>query len=639
MPNLSIRRPQTPLGWAGAVCAASGLVLVLLALANVSFAAYFPLVSLWYSASLFLLGLVVLRTAGVELDFFHRAVLVAVWAAAVLYAYWALGRREFIYAWDYVNYILKQTSAEAAFAEGAHAGFAYIFGSFADDYTNFITLFTEFPFCLTDHSGDNYAFAQVFCIVPTLLVMLAGVVIKAGQMLGVHNRFYFFLIGLSWTFTYPFLRMSAMLSQPDWLGLVFAFMIMLLTLDHRFEKLEPVRCVLLFVATAAIILTRRWYLYFVVGYYFSYAVLVIVSSLRRVRAGDRDAISRIKRLVIFGVVCIVAMVILLWPMVSHILSYDYAGRYAYYNVGGMIEEIRYHLMRIGPLNFILIGLGLFFAWKNRLPALPCLAGLQLFVSMVMFTRVQNTGSHQMLLFVPGWLLLFIVGAAALAEGIKKHTALKLCYWAFTIVFALSVRCSPLTVLALPDLVLDAFPPIESTAEFVRLDKLTYDRKDKPQIEAIDDWLDAHLAEGETAYLIPNDMLYNTGHFQYCDLPEIRLDGKLTGGFSVPGTHTFPMQFFEAKYVLTCDPLPQTYVFSGELSHIFKAHFLEVCADSFVQAGSFDMGNGTTFTIWERVAAPTRAEVEGYLAVFADVAATYPELYTDVAEAWLSARGL
>ena len=32
-----------------------------------------------------------------------------------------------------------------------------------------------------------------------------------------------------------------------------------------FEKLEPVRFCLLFAATAAIILSRRWYLYFVVG--------------------------------------------------------------------------------------------------------------------------------------------------------------------------------------------------------------------------------------------------------------------------------------------------------------------------------------------------------------------------------------
>ena len=61
-------------------------------------------------------------------------------------------------------------------AAGPAAGFAYVFGSFAEDYTNFITLFTEFPFCLTARTGDSYAFSQVFCVLPSLMVLLAGVV-------------------------------------------------------------------------------------------------------------------------------------------------------------------------------------------------------------------------------------------------------------------------------------------------------------------------------------------------------------------------------------------------------------------------------------------------------------------------------
>ena len=639
MPNQISNRSFTPLGRAGIALAGSGLILLLLGVFNIGFASYFPLVGLWCSCLLLFGAFLVLRVSGTELDFFHCAVLVGFWAAAVLYVYWALGRRTFLYAWDYVNYILKQYSVEAAFASSPHEGFAAVFGSFAEDYTNFISLFTEFPFCLTARTGDSYAFAQVFCIVPSLLVLLAGVVIKVGQMLQVKHRFYFFLIGLSWAFTYPFLRMSAMLAQPDWLGLVFAFAIFLLTLDYRFERPEPVRFVLIFLSTAAIILTRRWYLYFVVGYYFAYALLVIFSSVRLAKQGEKQtAFRRVRNLILFGVVCLIAMLLLLWPMVSKILSFDYAGRYSYYNVGGMAEELRYHLLRVGLLNFILIGLGLVFCRKKKLPALPCLAGCELLVSMVLFTRVQNSGSHQMLLFVPSWILLFLVGAAALAEGINRHKALKLSYWGFTIAFAVSVRCSPLTVMALPDLVLDHLS-LPSTEYFTTMDRLVYDRKDAGQIRAIAGWLDENLAPGETAYMIPNDMLYNPDHFRYCDLPELQLTGKLTDSFSIPGTHNFPMQFFTSKYVITADPFPQTYVFEGELSHLFNAHFLAAKDPYFRQVTSFDMGNGTTFTVWQRTAAPTREEIESYLQVFADQDAQYPEMFSELAEQWMAAHGL
>ena len=625
--------------WLG--LAAGALALIVFGLAAPGSSLFFPLVSLWCNAALFALALLVLRRAGVELDLFHKAVLVGLWAAAVLYFYWTLGSRTFLYHWDYVNYILKQYHAEAAFAQSTGAGFRFLLDSITEDYTNFITLFTEFPFCLSGKTGDDYAFCQVFSVLPSLLVLLAGLTVKAGRMLQVKNRFWYFLIGFSWCATFPFVRMSAVLGQPDWFGLIFAFMLMLLTLDYRFDGIDLPRYLLIFAATAGIILTRRWYLYFVVGYCFAYVLMLAVSSIRLAKDGQPSrAVHRMVRLVVFGLCAAGAMVLLLLPMVRKILSFDYAGRYSYYNFGGITLELAAQTLRIGLLNFILIGMGLWFAAKRRLPALPCLAGAELLASLVLFTRVQNTGSHQMLLFVPGWLLLFLVGSAALADGLKKHTAVKLCYWGFTMVFAVSVRCSPLTTVALPGFVVDHFP-LKAVSEFVRLDKLTYDRTDAAQIQRVDDWIDAHCdaEKGEFAYMIPHDMLYNSDMFQYAALPDIQLQGKLAAGISIPGTHEFPVRFFEAKYVLTAEPLPQTFVSGGELSGRWNALFCAARDEHFTQAASFDMGNGTVFTVWERTEPADRAEVEYYLDAFAQEDALYPEMFSQVAEAWLAGHGL
>ena len=412
----------------------------------------------------------------------------------------------------------------------------------------------------------------------------------------------------------------------------------MLTLDYRFEQLEPGRFALLFLATAAVILTRRWYLYFVVGYYFSYALLLLVSSAKLARTDKALAVRRVRNLIAFGLCALAAMVALLWPMVRKILAFDYSDRYSYYNVGGMATELYYHILRIGLLNFLLIGLGIADAFRRKRFALPALGACELAVSLVLFTRVQNTGSHQMLLFLPAYFLLFLAGAAALAEGIERRKALKLGYWAFTLVFAVSVRCSPLTVVALPDFLIDHFP-LKSTAEFVRLDGLTCDRKDLSQLQAVTEWLNVHLGDGETAYMITDDMLYNPGHLRNCLLPEQPLDGKLPDSFSVPGTHNFPMRFFEAKYVVTVDPYPLSYASDTELGHKLNAKFAELRDGTHTLAATFDMGNGYTFTIWERVAAPTRAEVETYLHVFDAENAQYPEMFSQVAESWLAAHGL
>ena len=640
MPSAAVRR-LSPLQWAGVGLGGCAVLLALLGLLAPASAFFFPLLSLWASVGLFVLALCVLRVAGVELNFFHKAVVFGIWAVAVVYFYWTLSSRSFVYVWDYANYLLKQYDAEAAFAQSTGAGFRFLLDSITEDYTNFITLFTEFPFCLSGKTGDDYAFCQVFSVLPSLLVLLAGLTVKVGRMLRVKNRFWYFLIGFSWCATFPFVRMSAVLGQPDWFGLIFAFMLMLLTLDYRFDGIDLPRYLLIFAATAGIILTRRWYLYFVVGYCFAYVLLLAVSSIRLAKDGQPSrAVHRMVRLVVFGLCAAGAMVLLLLPMVRKILSFDYAGRYSYYNFGGITLELAAQTLRIGLLNFILIGMGLWFAAKRRLPALPCLAGAELLVSLVLFTRVQNTGSHQMLLFVPGWLLLFLVGSAALADGLKKHTAVKLCYWGFTMVFAVSVRCSPLTTVALPGFVVDHFP-LKAVSEFVRLDKLTYDRTDAAQIQRVDDWIDAHCdaEKGEFAYMIPHDMLYNSDMFQYAALPDIQLQGKLSAGISIPGTHEFPVRFFEAKYVLTAEPLPQTFVSGGELSGRWNALFCAARDEHFTQAASFDMGNGTVFTVWERTEPADRAEVEYYLDAFAQEDALYPEMFSQVAEAWLAGHGL
>lgn len=639
MPVAISKRLSSPWIRGGLALAAGAVVLLFIGLLFPTQAAFFPLVSLWCSCILFYGVLWVLRVADVEFTFFHYAVLVACWAGSVVYFYWALGRREFIYAWDYVNYIDKQFHAEAAFALGPITGFQYIFDSFTDDYTNFITLFTEFPYCLTSKTGDSYAFAQVFCIVPTLMVLLAGLTIKIGKILNVKNKFYYFLIGFSWTLTYPFLRMSAMLAQPDWFGLIFAFSILLLTLDYRFDRLEPLRYIFIFVATASIILTRRWYLYFVVGYYFPYAILLFISSAKLAKQGEKNAaVRRIKNLILFGICAMVGMLILLWPMVRKILAYNYSDRYSYYNVGGLAMEMFYHISRLGLLNFILIFLGVWLCFRKKTFFLPAISICELCISTLLFTHVQNTGSHQMLIYVPAYMILFLVGSASLADAMDRHKAISLAYWAFTLVFAISVRCSPLTVVALPELLIHAYQP-SSLAEYMRLDSLTYDRKDKSQLQTMAQWLENHLSEGQIAYMIPNDMLYNAGHVRNCQFPQRPLDGKMPDGFSVPGTHNFPMAFFEAKYVLTAEPFPLSLVPDSDLSHRFNEEFVELRGSTHQLAATFDMGNGYVFTVWERTAAPTQEEVEQYLHVFDAENAQYPEMFRQVAEAWLAAHGL
>ena len=75
------------------VLAAAAVLLAVFAQAVPGSGLFFPLVSLWCNLALFACVLLVLRVAGVKFDLFHKAVILGLWAAALVYFFWALGRR------------------------------------------------------------------------------------------------------------------------------------------------------------------------------------------------------------------------------------------------------------------------------------------------------------------------------------------------------------------------------------------------------------------------------------------------------------------------------------------------------------------------------------------------------------------
>ena len=68
--------------------------------------------------------------------------------------------------------------------------------------------------------------------------------------------------------------------MPDAFGLTFAAVIALLCADYRFETLPWPRLLAIFAATFALILTRRWYMFWILAFYAVYVLAVLVGAVR-----------------------------------------------------------------------------------------------------------------------------------------------------------------------------------------------------------------------------------------------------------------------------------------------------------------------------------------------------------------------
>ena len=374
------------------------------------------------------------------------------------------------------------------------------------------------------------------------------------------------------------------------------------------------------------------------AYYAVYAVTVLVSTIRLIPAGQgRRAADRLRRFITFGAGSLAAILVLFWPVVQRILSYSYETHYAAYNVGGLALELASQSFRLGPMYLPLVVCGAVWAFVRGRGTVALQTLAVLAISLVLFTRVQNMGSHQSLLLMPGYFILMLLGVAALADTLNRLRYLKLGYWLFALAFSLSARLSPLTTIALPDFLFDVITA-DSVQEFIQLDTLIYDRSDIHQIEALARWIDRHCADGEFAYMIPHSMTYCPDTFKNVDLPEQPLEDKLSFGFGILGTHAFPTDIFDAKYVITADPFPWCYEVS-DVAQKLNNQFLALKDTYFTYETQFDMGNGTVFTVYRRIVPATRAEADAYLSAFAAEDAQFPELYSQVINDWCRQKGL
>lgn len=601
--------------------------------------AFFPVMSLFANLIIFKMIQVTMQISNVCFNEFHIATMCVIYAVVVILYFAFILNREFIYYWDYGNYLIKQYDMEEAFHQGLRTGVSTLLHSLTQDYTNFISVFTEFPFCLTNRTGDSYVLSQLINIFLPILLLLSTLVLKFQEIFNVHNQKFYYVVSLCALAYFPLLHDAALLGMPDWFGIVFCLIVVLLTIDYKFEKVDLMRYVMLFISTAALVLVRRWYLYFIVGYYVAYSVYVLSDCIRLYHRKEKDAsVRQLKNILIFGIVSVVLMGIIFYKIIMHIFGYDYAERYAAYNAGGLASEIDMQLLRVSIyIIFILIGV-ISALIKHRNVRIVAVSSLGLLLSIVLFTRVQNMGNHQSLLLLPYYFVLIMSGFAAIF-GITKQSLFKIGAVLSVICVAVSPLCCRSAIVAgnilvKSDTLLKIYPSL-------KLEELkSTSREGFEKIRNVADWINDNCDDGEHVYIIPHDDLYNPDLFKNVNLPDRSVCNKISFGFGVVGTHKFPTDLFDAKYVLTCVPYPNV---SPETAAAQKLHnaFMDYSKNTnkFKVAETFDMGNGYVFYAYKRVVEVDCEETEYYLNVFAEEDAKFPDLYSQVIEHYVADNNL
>ena len=193
---------------------------------------------------------------------------VAVIAGLVFY-------RRTVYSEDGINYYAKQSLLFSSFASNGFYGVRTLLDSILTaDYKMFMNLFISIPYLFLPRTVNCFMVCYALtCFVPMWFALLAVAKRAADAFAGVRRGLYYPLC-MACMVLWPMFLWPATHGMPDAFGLTFAAVILLLTADYRFDRLEPRRLVCLFAATFALVLTRRWYMFWILTYYLCYAAAV-----------------------------------------------------------------------------------------------------------------------------------------------------------------------------------------------------------------------------------------------------------------------------------------------------------------------------------------------------------------------------
>lgn len=530
------------------------------------------------------------------------AVGVAVIAALVCY-------RQTVYSDDAINYFAKQTLLFGSFGQSGFYGIHVLLESLLTaDYKMFMNLFISVPYLFTGRSINAFMVCYaITCFMPMWFALLMGAKYLAQQLPACHTALYYPLC-MAVMVLWPMFLWPATHGMPDAFGLTFAAVIALLCADYQFETLPWPRLLAIFAATFALILTRRWYMFWILAFYAVYVLAVLVGAVRRKTLG-----STLKHMLLFGVPSAVIIVGALLPTFKTILTTDYADIYGAYYGGGFGNNCLGQLRTQGLIWLVLCAAGLvWLLYCRSTRAQAIVAAAASLGAMVLFTRTQSLGDHQSLILAPFYLLMLFGLCAKLTQQKAKPWLRNAAAGVLAVFLVVNFG----NALRLPGKNVQTLALSSESLDLTR-------RTDLAQMRAVTDFVLEHCTEDQTVYINMDSNGYSGTTFAYSDPAHPQLQTMILWESSVPSTHGFPTGIWTSEYVMVTDRVDEGGIV-GPINVALRTQSPAAVHYEYVTEFPLD---GITLYCYRRTARPDAEEADYFKQVFAEYDARWPEIFS------------
>jgi len=543
---------------------------------------------------------------------------------ALIYIYIFTRTRQ-IYTWDQRCYYELEIELLKKFENKFLSGIKCIVKTtYKNDYGEFLLSFTSMIFNFTDKTENSFILTYAFCeILPTIFVLILNGKNVINNFKLKHENRIMVSAGLI-LLCFPLLHKAAITGQPDIFGLFFVGLITLLTTNYDFSKKDITRYIYIVICTFLLAITRRWYIFWLMGYYIAYAISLIINPLLK-----KDT-KLLKDVVINGITFVLFAVLMLgialFPIIKKTIIANYAVNYSAWNMGGIVAEIKLQFKHIGILALIICLIGVIFGIFNKnLRNFTIRWILTYFITLFLFTRIQTMWYHQSLILVPEYLMMIYIACIAISQ-IKN----KIIYYISQTIMVAYLLMS--LIVTLTD------------------NKYFYKKNIFSNISIKPVWREDYENIGEvvqflTEHCDSKDMIYaNFASSAYCGdvfkeylMPDEKLKYNVYYESSIDSVHGFPLGILNAKYVLIANSIidytgATKSTIIPTINNVFEED--NIIKNKFKLVNEFKILGDLKFNCYERITPFDIQEGTYWKELFKEQTRTYPDKFGERIDKYL-----
>ena len=475
--------------------------------------------------------------------------------ALLLFIYSFINKEHCIYYWDFANYWFKYRELNELFSSEPVTALGEIIVSIRHSEYNLFPVSLLLPTGLL-FGNSRLSFVLGNAIVfnfPTVILFAYFFKTRIHEQLKSDSSRFGFILAVICFGGFPQLWVPVLCGYLGAGGLFLAIWVLTIY-SRRPLASQPYTSILtMALLLSLMVVFRRWYAYWVVGFLFSITVVEFILLAKTYRLHFREYFPVMVRLFMLGGGSFGVFLLLATPQAIQMLTTDYGDIYSgYKTLSSFVDILNTLNYFFGPLTLFTAGFGALFVLSHhtRNTKIAAVLFFQFWFSLILFTNTQNMGYHHNYILLPSLLFFACYFWTVLVTAVKNKMSRIVCL--ITVVFLLMVNFS---------IVLS--PPVAKTLQkvdivFPQLRYFPRNRTDLEEIQSILNYIDGkNLTKDDQVYVLASGYILNDDilikgcktakeQYSFCD--------SLATSAHVDKRDGLPLNIFQSKYIITTDPV-------------------------------------------------------------------------------------